>query len=310
MPRECKVCKLERTHPEAYKKLINQILKPGELSTAKFVLKLNKEYKLNLTKMNASSHKAHMEEFSKKKKSPKKEQQEMEVYSKEGELLYTNIEEIIEDLDDNEKLFCEVYVSTHNHNGTTAYLEVYQTDTYGSAATLASRLLKKVNIQLYISHLMEQLSKGLRVSSSFVITSLMTNLSRCMQAEPVMGRDGEPIGIYNYNPNAANKAIELIGKHIGMFEKGDNQGDQKKTYDNLIEKMANNEISPVQALFELAKEKLPFQDMAKVLLAKADLKQITEAPQREADNLKKASTNELEDRLKAIAAKKEKLKCS
>jgi phage terminase small subunit len=310
--RPCKVCKLKKTHPEAYRLISTEIKKEkGKAKIKQLLTTLKERFGLKVNGVNIFRHKEHLAKNSGKVVKPKKKKAtEMEVYAENGELLYTNIQEIIDDLDDKEKLFCEAYVNTHNHNGTSAYLEIYQTPTYGSAATKASLLLKKVNIQLYISHLMNELSKGLRVSSSFVITSLMTNLSRCMQAEPVMGRDGEPIGIYNYNANAANKAIELIGKHIGMFEKGDNQGNQKQIYDNLIQKMANNEVSPVMALFELAKEKLPFQDMAKILLNKADLTQITEGPKREGDDLKKASNDELENRLRIISDKKEKLKCS
>ncbi len=315
--RPCKICQLEDSNPEVYQKITNQIEKGGKLSMAKFVKKLNDDFGLGIIEMNVSRHKAHYLERIKSKKKPQKRKKsskkapaEMEVYSKDGELLYTNIQEIIDDLEDKEKLFCELYVNTHNHNGTGAYLQAYQADSYGAAATGASRLVKKTNIQLYINHLNDERSKKLKVSSSFVITGLMENYFRCMQAEPIIGADGEPIGIYKHNPNAANKALELIGKHLDMWEKGSAQGDQKQTYDKLIQRMADNEISPVMALFELAKEKLPFQDMAKVLLAKADLTQITEGPKREGDNLRKASTNELENRLRLISNKKDKLKCS
>lgn len=293
MPRECKVCKLERTHPKAYKKLIKQILKPGELSTAKFVLKLNKEYKLNLTKMNASSHKAHMEEFSKKKKSTKNKPAEMEVYSPDGELLYTNIEEIIDDLSENEREFCEAFVNTHNHNGTTAYLEVYQTDTYGSAASLASRLLKKVNIQLYLSHLMNERSKHLRISSSFVITGLMENYSRCMQSEPVMGRDGEPIGIYNHNPNAANKALELIGKHIDMWDKKPEPTNQK-LFQEIMEKLLINKINPIAAGIELEKNNIELPEVIKIAMRKVDPNVLDKPPLMDSEDMTDYSDEELE----------------
>lgn len=298
MPRECKVCKLKRTHPEAYKKLINQIIKPGELSTAKFVKKLNEEYDLNLTKMNASSHKAHMDSIKgkpkKKKKSPEKEAQEMEVYAPDGELLYTNINEIIADLDKKEKLFCEAYVNIHNHNATGAYLEIYQSDTYGSAASGASRLVKKINIQLYISHLINERSKNLKISSSFVITGLMENYSRCMQSEPVIGKDGEPIGIYNFNPAAANKALELIGKHIQMWDKKAETPGNQKIFESIIEKLMLNQINPIAAGLEMGKHNLPVPDALKIAMQKVDPNVLDKPPLMDSEDMKDYSDEELE----------------
>jgi len=314
---KCKICELEETHPEAYEELNKAIRK--KLKMLPVTRDINERFGLNITPNNVSRHKSHLKAVKRKpstksktrKKAVKKKEQpaEMEVYSKEGELLYTNIQEIIDDLEDKEKLFCEAYVNTHGCNATSAYLEIYQSDTYGSAATGASRLVRKVNVQLYLSHLMDERSKHMGISSSFVLSGLMTNFSRCMQAEPVMGRDGEPIGIYPYNANAANKALEMLGKHINMWDKGNGSNDQKQFYNDLSQRIAENQISPVMALLELGKEKLPFQDLVKVLLNKADLSQITEGPQREGDDLKKASTEELEGRLKLIESKKQKL-CS
>ena len=38
-----------------------------------------------------------------------------------------------------------------------------------------------------------------------------------MQAAPVLDRDGEPTGEYQYQGQAANRALELLGKELGMF---------------------------------------------------------------------------------------------
>lgn len=291
MARPCKICNLKKDNPKAYKNITDKIegRVDSTLSMAKFVKKLNDEFSLGIIEMNVSRHKAHYlknklsKKPSKKKKSPKKPPAEMEVYSKEGELLYTNIQEIIDDLEDKEKLFCEAYVNTHNHNGTSSYMQIYQTDNYGSAAVLANKLLKKVNVQLYLSHLMDKLSKSLKVSSSFVITGLMTNYSRCMQADQVMGRDGEPIGIYNYNANAANKALELIGKHIQMWDKKDIGN--KEVYQQIIEKLLLNQISPINAGLEMGKHNLPVPDALKIAMQKVDPKMIEPPKGIDADDL-------------------------
>ena len=54
-----------------------------------------------------------------------------------------------------------------------------------------------------------------------MIEKLVENVDRAMQAEPVRRKtdDGEKevTGEYVYNGSVANKALELIGKELGMF---------------------------------------------------------------------------------------------
>ena len=47
-------------------------------------------------------------------------------------------------------------------------------------------------------------------------SKLRENVERAMQAVPVMGKDG-PTGEFKYDGAVANRALELLGKHIGMF---------------------------------------------------------------------------------------------
>jgi phage terminase small subunit len=39
-----------------------------------------------------------------------------------------------------------------------------------------------------------------------------------MAREPVLDSKGEPTGEYKFNAMGANKALELIGKHLGLFK--------------------------------------------------------------------------------------------
>lgn len=45
----------------------------------------------------------------------------------------------------------------------------------------------------------------------------MENHARAMQVEEVVLKDGTKTGEYIYNGNVANKALELLGKHLKMF---------------------------------------------------------------------------------------------
>jgi phage terminase small subunit len=55
------------------------------------------------------------------------------------------------------------------------------------------------------------------LSRQWVIERLVENVERAMQAVPVLDHEGEATGEYSYQGNVANKALELLGKEIGMF---------------------------------------------------------------------------------------------
>lgn len=55
------------------------------------------------------------------------------------------------------------------------------------------------------------------LSKAWVLQKLTENLERSLQARPVTDRDGNETGEYVYNGAVANKALELLGKEIGMF---------------------------------------------------------------------------------------------
>jgi len=59
--RPCKICKLKKSNPKAYKKISNQINRDEKGTTAKFLRELNEEYKLNIILMNVQRHKTHMD---------------------------------------------------------------------------------------------------------------------------------------------------------------------------------------------------------------------------------------------------------
>jgi phage terminase small subunit len=63
------------------------------------------------------------------------------------------------------------------------------------------------------------------VTQDWVIAQLREVVERCMEPEPVLDRAGNPTGGFTFNPTAANRALELIGKHLGMFkDKPDGKG--------------------------------------------------------------------------------------
>lgn len=58
-----------------------------------------------------------------------------------------------------------------------------------------------------------------KVNRSYVVDRLTNLVDRCMQAVPVLNKQGDPIGTYKFEPMAAAKGLELLGLEQGMFER-------------------------------------------------------------------------------------------
>ena len=95
---------------------------------------------------------------------------------------------------------------------------------YSSNGALQSgnRLLRNPDVSARVEELRTAVSERqvekIAVDRAWVIAMLIENAKRAMQVEPVRDREGNPIGQYNYQGGVANKALELLGKEIGMFQ--------------------------------------------------------------------------------------------
>lgn len=89
------------------------------------------------------------------------------------------------------------------------------------------QLLQKTSVQQHIQERQKKLSDKLELTTEWVLTRLKEISDRCVQAEPVMVRnmDGQLVesGEYKFDSSGANKATELIGKHLGIFEADNKQ---------------------------------------------------------------------------------------
>ena len=91
-----------------------------------------------------------------------------------------------------------------------------------SASAIGSRLAKKVNVSQRISELHEA-AATLSVQRSvlnkdWIIEKLKENVERALQVIAVLDNEGKQTGEYRYEGNVANRALELLGKHLGLFE--------------------------------------------------------------------------------------------
>ena len=94
----------------------------------------------------------------------------------------------------------------------------YKVTTDESARAAASQLLTNINVKEAIQAGQEAVQKEAEISAAWVLERLKRNAERAAQAEPITDSEGNPTGEYTYQGNVVNKALELIGKHIGMFK--------------------------------------------------------------------------------------------
>jgi phage terminase small subunit len=109
------------------------------------------------------------------------------------------------------------------------FVEEYLVDSNGTQAAIragysprtaneqASDLLAKPSIAEAVAAGRAKLSEKTGLDAQWVLDGLKKNYLRAMQEEPVLDREGNPTGEYTYQGAVANRSLELVGKHIGMF---------------------------------------------------------------------------------------------
>lgn len=55
------------------------------------------------------------------------------------------------------------------------------------------------------------------LTKEWIIAKLIDNAERALQAQQATNDEGEPIGDFKYEGSVANRALELLGKELGMF---------------------------------------------------------------------------------------------
>lgn len=91
-----------------------------------------------------------------------------------------------------------------------------------TAGAQASRLLKNVNISRAIEEALAKRAEKIELTADWVLENLKNVAIRCQQAEKVLEWDHQEkqmveTGEYQFDSAGANRALELIGKHLGMF---------------------------------------------------------------------------------------------
>jgi phage terminase small subunit len=91
-------------------------------------------------------------------------------------------------------------------------------------------LMQKDHVSRAIKNALSDRASRLQMTADYVLEQLKTVVERCLQHEPVVKwnpetRKREPLkddsgkALYQFDSNGANRALELIGKHLGMFDR-------------------------------------------------------------------------------------------
>ena len=117
-------------------------------------------------------------------------------------------------LNEKQKQFCEEYII--DLNGTQAAIRAGYSEK--TANRIASELLSKLDIQEYICKLKNKRSERVKYSQDELMRDILEVKNRCMQANPVLDKEGNATGIWKFDSNGANKAIDTLANHVGFYE--------------------------------------------------------------------------------------------
>jgi phage terminase small subunit len=129
---------------------------------------------------------------------------------------------------------------------------------YKASRSGASQLKQKVNISRRVTELLAEREKihaqstakaieRVSLTKEWVLARLIDNAERALQAVPVRDREGNETGEYQYQGSVANRSLELLGKHLGMFidvhelsgpDKGPIQTQEVSPRDKLADRIA------------------------------------------------------------------------
>lgn len=120
------------------------------------------------------------------------------------------------DLTAKQELFCTEYLI--DLNATQAAIRAGYSE--NTASEIGYENLSKPQLANRISELKAERVNRVLVDADYVINGLLEVHKRCLQVEPVMVRGAEGMeesGEYKFEHSGANKSLELLGKHLGLF---------------------------------------------------------------------------------------------
>ena len=107
-----------------------------------------------------------------------------------------------------------------DYNGTKAAIRAGYSE--ASARQHSVKLLSNASILARVRELQKEQVERLAVSQDYVVLQLLETYQRCLEETPVLKFDPctgqmEETGKYQFDSKGALRALELLGKHLGMY---------------------------------------------------------------------------------------------
>lgn len=92
-----------------------------------------------------------------------------------------------------------------------------------TASRIGPQLLGKTWVREAIEKSQAKRARRVEVTQDYVLSNLVEVVERTMQRAPVLDRKGEQVtdeegrAVWTFDAKGANRALELLGKHLGIF---------------------------------------------------------------------------------------------
>jgi len=123
------------------------------------------------------------------------------------------------------KRFADKYFETLNGSQSAIYAGYSEK----TSRQIAHNLLQEEEVEEYLQALRSVAAEKSGINRDWIMDRFKHISDSCVQAVPVLDHDGNETGEYKFDSSGANKATEMLGKIIGVFEKDNKQKENQST---------------------------------------------------------------------------------
>ncbi len=132
----------------------------------------------------------------------------------------TGIKQTINGLNDQQRRFVEEYAVDCNASAAVVRAG-YQS---AKPAVTAGQVMAVPAVRAAVEERLKLKRIRTEINADWVVSNFKRIFERCMQVEAVTDKEGNTTGEYRFDAKGANKALEMLGRSIGMFRNSDGRG--------------------------------------------------------------------------------------
>ena len=305
---KCKICELEGTHPEAFRKINRAIMLKEKLLPV--ITNLNERFSLNITRNNGSRHKSHYT----KEREPQVIEIKGEEIKKEIAPQKIELQDVFtgrststlsfHGLDPKLEKFLLIYRANGYKNKEKAYLEAGHKRSKGVYDAMRKPEVRSALYEIKAIDFIQmrvtgnQIIAGLgKIAHAPELKHLMydddgeliTDINkwpedlrlalRNVRKETVTITDNDGNETvkekFNFDFESHSKAFQELRKHfmeIQLYAKGGREEEKQKLYEQILEKLILNQINPMTAGYEIDKLDREIPESIKIAMRRTDQK--------------------------------------